>query len=57
MRLARDAGLRDDAEARRVEALDKMGANARCVRAKGAYLANHPSGVHRAEVTGWCGGT
>jgi hypothetical protein len=56
MRLARDAGLRDDAEARRVEALDKMGAHGRCARARSAYLANHPNGVHRAEVTGWCAG-
>ena len=54
IRLARDAALRDDAEARRVEALDKMGARPRCVRARDAYLASHPSGVHRTEVASRC---
>jgi transmembrane sensor len=54
IRLARDAGLRDDAEARRVEALDKMGAHAACVRARAAYLGAHPNGVHRSEVTARC---
>jgi hypothetical protein len=57
MKLARDAGLRDDAEARRVEALDKMGSQKACARAKGAYLSAHANGLHRAEVAGWCGGT
>jgi len=56
LRLGRDAGLRDDAEARRVEALDRMGARQACARARSAYLASHPSGVHRAEVTARCDG-
>ena len=54
IRLARDGGLRDDAEARRVEALEKMGAHAACARARAAYLGAHPNGVHRSEVTARC---
>jgi transmembrane sensor len=54
IRLAREAGLRDDAEARRVEALDKMGSKSACVRARAAYLSAHPSGVHRTEVAARC---
>ena len=57
IRLAREAGLRDDAEARRVEALEKMGSKPACVRARGAYLAAHPSGVHRSEVAARCNGS
>jgi len=54
IRLGREAGLRDDAEARRVEALEKMGAHQGCIRARSAYLAAHPSGVHRSEVSARC---
>ncbi len=55
IRLARDAGLRDDAEARRVEALDKLGSRG-CSRARAAYLAAHANGVHRSEVAARCDG-
>jgi transmembrane sensor len=57
MRLGREAGLRDDAEARRVEALEKMGAKPACARARAAYLAIHPGGVHRSEVAARCDGS
>jgi transmembrane sensor len=58
IRLAREPGLRDDAAARRVEALERMGAGAEkaCIRARDSYLASHASGVHRSEVAGRCGG-
>jgi transmembrane sensor len=57
LHLARDPSLRDDAEARRVEALERMGSHDGCVKARDAYLAAHPSGVHRTEVAGRCGGS
>jgi hypothetical protein len=53
LRLAHVGPLREDAEARRVEALDKMGSPA-CARARDEYLTRHPSGVHRAAVSGRC---
>src|SRR5262249_4095228 len=54
IRLAREPGLRDDAEARRVEALDRAGQREACARARDEYLARHPQGVHRAAVTARC---
>ncbi|HEY2518220.1 MAG TPA: FecR domain-containing protein [Polyangiaceae bacterium] len=57
MRMAREPGLRDDAEAGRIEALDRLGAHDACVRARDSYLARRASGVHRAEVAARCGGT
>lgn len=57
MRMAREPGLRDDAEAGRIEALDREGAHDACVRARDSYLARRASGVHRAEVAARCGGT
>jgi TolA-binding protein len=45
---------REDAEARRVEALDAAGDHAGCVAAKNAYLARYPKGVHRAQVSARC---
>jgi transmembrane sensor len=57
MRLARDGSLRDDAEAARVEALDRMGSRDACVRARDGYLQHRPRGVHRADVATRCGGT
>jgi hypothetical protein len=55
IRLGRDASLRDDAAARRIEALEKMGTLPACLRARSAYLATHPTGVHRSEVSARCG--
>ena len=45
---------REDAEARRVQALDAAGDQAACVAARNAYLARYPKGVHRAEVAARC---
>jgi transmembrane sensor len=53
LRLTRGGPLREDAEARRVEALSKMHA-AGCAKARDEYLARYANGVHRAAVAGWC---
>lgn len=45
--------LREDAEARRVEALSRLG-RADCEEAKRAYLARYPRGLHRALVAASC---
>jgi transmembrane sensor len=57
MRLAKDGALRDDAEAARVEALDRMGSQDDCAKARDGYLRHRPRGVHRADVSRRCGGT
>jgi hypothetical protein len=57
LRLARDGALRDDAEAARIEALERMGSHDACVRARDGYLQHRPRGVHRADVATRCGGT
>jgi tetratricopeptide (TPR) repeat protein len=44
----------EDAEARRVQALEAAGDHAGCVAAKNAYLARYPKGVHRAQVSARC---
>lgn len=51
--LAPNAPFREDAEARRVEALARA-RDPRCREAKDAYLARYPNGVHVAEVTARC---
>jgi len=51
--LAPRAGFREDAEARRVEALDRMN-DARCPAARQAFLARYPHGVHAASVSARC---
>ena len=45
---------REDAEARRVQALEATGQLARCASARSAYLARFPNGVHAASVRGRC---
>jgi transmembrane sensor len=47
--------LREDAEARRVEALD-LAHSAECPAARDAFLARHPHSIHRAVVAGRCAG-
>ena len=54
--LAPDASFREDAESRRIEALDALGRTSACVDARAAYLARHPAGVHAATVAWRCGG-
>ncbi len=51
--LAPRAGFREDAEARRVEALDRMN-DARCPAARQAFLARYPHGLHAASVSARC---
>jgi transmembrane sensor len=52
--LAPNASYREDAEARRVEAYDRMHDTVRCKTARDDYLARYPSGVFRASVTKRC---
>lgn len=54
--LAPDATLREDAEARRVGVLQKMGDSSGCIQTRDAYLAKYPAGIHRASVEKSCGG-
>jgi transmembrane sensor len=51
--LAPESTFREDAEARRVEALDQMH-SPRCSGARTAYLARYPSGLHSAAVGARC---
>lgn len=46
--------LREDAEARRIEALHASSSMAACAAARDAYLARYPSGVHAALVRTRC---
>ncbi|MDB4934603.1 MAG: sigma factor regulatory protein FecR/PupR family protein [Labilithrix sp.] len=52
--LAPSAPFREDAEARRVEALDALPDRARCERARDAYLARYPSGLHTKQIGQRC---
>jgi hypothetical protein len=47
--------FREDAEARRVEALARMGDASGCASARDAYLARWPSGTYRRAVEIYCG--
>jgi len=51
--LAPSATFADDAEARRVEALERA-RDPRCRGARDAFLARHPKSVHVVEVTARC---
>lgn len=46
--------FREDADARRVEALDAAGRRDKCLEAKSAFLARYPSSIHRQRVSGMC---
>jgi len=52
--LAPNAPFREDAEARRVEAFDALPDRARCERARDAYLAKYPSGLHARQAATRC---
>lgn len=52
--LAPNADLKEDAEARRVQALEKLGDVARCIVARDDYLLRHPDGVHTTTVARRC---
>ena len=47
--------FREDAEARRVEALSRMGDPGACASARAAYLARWPNGTYRRAVEVGCG--
>jgi hypothetical protein len=51
--LAPNAPFREDAEARRIEALDTAG-DPRCSVARAAYLARYPGGLHARAVATRC---
>ena len=52
--LGPESPLREDAEARRVEALSRAGDRAGCASARDAYLAHWPSGAYRRTVELYC---
>lgn len=52
--IARGAAFSEDAEARVVELLDKMGRTSECGRMRAAFLARRPGSIHEAAVTGAC---
>jgi len=52
--LAPAAPFREDAEARRVEALDALADRARCERARDAFIARYPAGIHASKVLQRC---
>jgi hypothetical protein len=56
MALGPRSPFREDAEARRVQALARMGDGAGCAAARDAYLARWPSGTYRRAVGLYCGG-
>lgn len=53
-RLDPEGPLREDAEARRVEALERSGDHDACRSARDAYLRSYPQGVHTASVARMC---
>jgi transmembrane sensor len=55
MALGPSSPFREDAEARRVEALARMGDSGACVAARTAYLARWPNGTYRRAVELGCG--
>jgi TolA-binding protein len=52
--LAPTASFREDADARLVEAFDRMHDRGRCAAARSAYLARYPGGVHATAVASRC---
>jgi hypothetical protein len=55
MALGPSSPFREDAEARRVEALGRMGDVGACAAARTAYLARWPNGTYRRAVEVGCG--
>jgi len=54
--LALDPSMREDAESRRVAALETLGDANACRKARDEYLQRQPSGVHAKVVATRCGG-
>lgn len=46
--------FREDADARRVEALDAVGRREKCLEAKNAFVTRYPSSIHRQRLSGMC---
>jgi len=55
VKLGPRAPFREEAEARIVDALARLGRGAECVRAREQFLAHHPRSVHASAVAGKCG--
>lgn len=55
MALGSSSPFREDAEARHVESLARMGDTSRCTSARDAYLARWPTGTYRRAVELYCG--
>jgi hypothetical protein len=56
MTLATDPSMREDAESRRVAALESLGDVAGCKKARDDYLSRQPTGLHAKVVAKRCGG-
>lgn len=52
--LSPGAPFREDAEARRVQALSRMGDEKGCAAARDVYLSRYPSGLYRKTVALYC---
>jgi hypothetical protein len=55
MALAPESPFREDAEARHVQALSRLGDHDGCLAASQAYVARYPAGAYRKVVTVYCG--
>ncbi len=54
--LAPSGPVREDAQARQVQAFEAVGDTTRCAQARDAYLARFPNGIHATSIRGRCGG-
>jgi hypothetical protein len=52
--LASSGSVREDADARTVQALERLGDRNGCMRARDAYLTRFPNGIHAATMRGRC---
>ncbi len=54
VKLEPEGALREDAEARRVQALERLGDSTACVTARDLYLSRYPEGAHTVTVARRC---
>jgi hypothetical protein len=54
--LSASPSVKEDALARQAQALEMLGDSAACKRARDAYLARYPRGIHSASIAKRCGG-
>jgi hypothetical protein len=52
--LASSGSVREDADARTVQTLERLGDRNGCMRARDAYLTRFPNGIHAATMRGRC---